>query len=283
MNPSFVVRQSTAQRRSTWLSRMAVLLFLVASVSLADVAAANAAGSITVRGTVSCDGGKKVVGVWVNSSSGGSRFATWTAFPGRPDVATYSKALSTTLPTKLRIDVGCGGTASQWGSNNKSATITMSSGASRSINAWCGAGTCRFGNRENNTPAAPSNNPAAGKCWCTWRAADFWKSMTGRYPNWGGDAHKWDDNAAATGWSTSSFARPRSLFVSPPTSTVAAGHVGYVSEVRIVSGKVQIRISDRNANASCRNGTQPVYDRTDVWIDVKSGTRFIVPPPAGAI
>ena len=48
---------------------MAVLLFLVASVSLADVAAANAAGSITVRGTDSCDGGKKVVGVWVNSSS----------------------------------------------------------------------------------------------------------------------------------------------------------------------------------------------------------------------
>jgi surface antigen len=110
--------------------------------------------------------------------------------------------------------------------------------------------------------------------------------MTGRYPNWGGNAGYWDNNAAATtgtDWTVSSVARPRSLFVIQPTSSNPAGHVGYVSDARVSSGVVQIRISDRNWNASCKDGTQPVYDRTNVWINVATTMRFIVPPPAGAI
>lgn len=132
-------------------------------------------------------------------------------------------------------------------------------------------GKCGMFPMENNTPAAPAAS------WfkpdqCTGRAASFWKEMTGRFPNWGGDAHAWDTNASATGWAVRSWPRPDSLAVWQPNmaGSGSLGHVGYVADTRVSSGVLQMRIYDRNWGDRDRNGD---------WINFTSGMKFIVPPP----
>lgn len=271
-------------KRGRWIRRILAITAPAMLVSLAYAAPpASAATSVTVHGTVRCTNGAKVVGVWINSSAGGSTWANWTPYPGTASVAIIRKTISTNFPTQLRLDVGCGGTPASWASNNKTTLLRMSSGSSNPMNAFCnGAGTCTWGKKENNTPAAGSTNQFASRqnCWCTYLAAERWKTMTGRYPNWNGNANRWDDNAAATGWTVSNYASPRSLFVD---NAGTLGHVGYVRDVRISSGKVQILIDDRNSNGSCRDEGRPPYDRIKEWINVTSTMKFIVPPPVGAI
>jgi surface antigen len=274
-----VEKQSRVRRAA--FSIVAFATAVVGSVGLSNPAAA--ATAVRVHGTVECSGGKAVVGIWINSSGGGSKFADWTPYPGRPHVAVYSATVSTNFSTNLRLDVGCGGSKATWGSNNKTPELRMSSGTSNPMNALaCGASVCKFGTKENNTPAAPGSNTFASKqnCWCTYLAAERWRSMTGRFPNWSGNANRWDDNASSTGWSVTSSASPRSIFVDDAGKY---GHVGYVKDVRITSGKVQIKIDDRNSNGSCTDAGRAPYDRSSVWIDVKSTMKFIVPPPVGAI
>lgn len=250
---------------------------------------ASAAVAIELRGVVSCDAGP-VVGIWANSSGGGSSWVTnRQAFPNRSEVNVYHAIITTNLPTIVRLDVGCGGTPAAWGSNNHSPNLSIGGMGYTSLNLWChNNGACNWAANGSGSAPSPSFNPASGVCWCTWRAADFWKQMTGRYPNWGGDAGYWDDNAAARGWTVSApnpspAARPRSLFITQPTARNSAGHVGFVRDVRIYNGATQILISDRNSDGSCLNGTQAVFDRTDAWINVAPDMRFIIPPPVGAI
>jgi surface antigen len=99
--------------------------------------------------------------------------------------------------------------------------------------------------------------------------------MVGRYPNWGGDAFVWDDNAAATGWAVRSWPRPDSIAVWQQAShggVGSLGHVGYVNDTRVSRGVLQMSISDRNwDNAG--------GDRTKVWVPFTKGMKFIVAPP----
>ena len=152
----------------------------------------------------------------------------------------------------------------------------MSSGAILYVNTTCnGTGSCTYFPLENNTPAAPTTNPVSNTSLATWRAAEYWHLMTSRYPNWGGNAGAWDDNAKATGWTVESWPRVNSLFVAQPATGQPTGHVGYVADVRVYNGLVQLRVYDRNADL---HGT----DRNGAWINFSSSMRFIVPPNRGA-
>lgn len=263
--------------RLTGLAKALLAIVLGATIALGMGTAAGAASTVTVSGVASCDNGQAIVGIWMNSSGGGAGWVTdRPSMPGRANIAVFHKTFTANLPTRVSFDVGCGGTPAKWTSSNKSPVVTVSS-ATFTSNLWCnGNGVCRTAKAPANTGSS-TVNPAAGVCWCTYRAAEFWKKMTGRYPAWGGDAGYWDDRAPTLGWEVSSEPRPRSLFVDQPANG-GVGHVGYVSDVRIVNGTLQIQISDRNGNGSCRDGSQPVSDRTNVWINVKAGSRYIVAP-----
>jgi hypothetical protein len=97
---------------------MFVLLALI-GVGLADPAAA--APTRTISGTVKCNKGHKVAGVYVNSVMGGSRWASWKATSSSRAKATFSAKIHTDQggKTSIRVDVGCGTkSGGGWWSNN---------------------------------------------------------------------------------------------------------------------------------------------------------------------
>lgn len=103
--------------------------------------------SITVKGTVNC-ASHPLYGIWVQSSGGGSGFASWSWTTSNHYAGTYTRTLSTTLPTTLQLHVGCGGSRSSWWSDNW--TLSVSDLASVTLNATCNEGTIK--------PAAGSNS-----------------------------------------------------------------------------------------------------------------------------
>ena len=98
--------------------------------------AAHAATGV-ISGTVACRNGKAVSGVWVHSSAGGSNFASWSPRSGAPWIATYSRQVTLTSSSQVRLDVGCGSgtTAGSWWSYNSTPPIAAS--GSRTLNAIC--------------------------------------------------------------------------------------------------------------------------------------------------
>lgn len=240
--------------------------------------AAQAETAFRVRGTVICPNGKIVVGVTVQSTSGGGGPATVSRYPGAGVVARFSRIFPTNLPSTVFLDVGCGGTESAWASTNRTPSTSVPAGTILYLNTTCnGTGSCTYFPLENNTPAAPTTNPVQNTSQATWRAAEYWHLMTSRYPNWSGNAGAWDDNAKATGWTVESWPRVNSLFVAQPATGQPTGHVGYVADVRLHDGLLQLRVYDRNADL---HGT----DRNGAWINFSSSMRFIVPPNrAGAV
>lgn len=272
-----------AEVEDTLRKIVAVVLAIAFTVALAQPA--TAATTYSIRGTVVCPSGLPVVGVWMQSSGGGSGFASWTRYPGRSHVARYSRTFSTNLSSGIYLNVGCGGSTSAWSTSNRTPSKTVSSGRILFMNARCNTSTrtCAFPPLENNTPAAPSTNPfydstrsdprRDGTGWCTYRAAAFWQTMTGRYPNWRGDAGYWDNNAAATGWRVEGVPFPDSIAVWQPGTASSFGHVGYVADVRVSSGRLEMKIYDRNWDG--RGG-----DRNGAWVPfTDSSMRFIVAPP----
>lgn len=101
--------------------------------------AAQAAG-ITISGNVTCANGQPVVGVWVQSSGGGSKFAPWTKTGTA--TASYSTSISTALPTNVSLHVGCGNTPQQWGSSNFSPVIVDIAGSTTFSVTNCVNGQC---------------------------------------------------------------------------------------------------------------------------------------------
>lgn len=259
-------------------SLIAALMVLAVSAS-----AASAATSYQIRGTVVCPSGQSVVGVWVNSSGGGSGWAGWTPYPGRPHVARYLRKFTTNLASNVSLNVGCGGTRARWSTSNRTPSIRIATGSILFMNTRCNTTTktCAFSPLVS-TPAAPATNPAFdatlgdprhnGIGWGTYRAAEFWKTMTGRYPNWGGDAGDWDDNAKKLGWRIEGVPFPDSLAVWQPGTASKWGHVGYVSDVQVTNGVLQMKIYDRNWDT--RGG-----DRNGIWVTPRADQRFIVAPP----
>ncbi len=115
-----------------------VLSLLVGVIGLTDVPA-SALTARTVSGTVACENGNQVVGVWINSSAGDSKFATVTPRSQTPWIADYTASIATAASsTTIRLDIGCGiqiPTISQWWSNNPTATKVIS--GSTSLSAFC--------------------------------------------------------------------------------------------------------------------------------------------------
>lgn len=246
--------------------------------SLATAAPASAAtGTVTVRGAVTCPTGQAFVGTWVNSSGGRSNFANWTRVPGTSNrEAIISLTLSSvTVPTTISLNIGCGGSTSNWRYvfNNVGSVRATGSGTVF-INPGCTTTRCTLAPR--GTGGSTTVNPGAGSTQCTYRAAAFWKEMTGSFPGWGGNAGEWDDSnrAPRLGWSVRNWPEPNSIMVTQPSGSGLGryGHVGYVADVRVSGGTTQVKIYDRNYDG--RGG-----DRNGVWVSIPSGARFIQAPP----
>jgi hypothetical protein len=113
-------------------------LFLTLIISLLLTAlqplVAQAATSRTVKGTVACQYGQTVSGVWVSSSNGGSRWASITRRSGAPWLADYTASITTSASsTSIRLDIGCGTTSTgAWWSNNSTSAVTVSGSTTRS-------------------------------------------------------------------------------------------------------------------------------------------------------
>jgi hypothetical protein len=119
---------AVARRRPVVVpSVIAVLLTIVAYVVLQMV---HSGGGLTVTGSVVCESGRPVVGVWVAASTGqgnsgyahlGPPDASGTSFPIGA-AGTYSYRLP--HGGSYAVHVGCGGTAQQWASSNYSPLLS---------------------------------------------------------------------------------------------------------------------------------------------------------------
>lgn len=255
----------------------------IASANAASGTSPHSSGEVHLRGAVTCPSGDNVEGVYVHSSGGGSTFATWSAYAGYATTAHYYTAFTTNLPTSIYLSVGCGGSTQGWKYAPNSPSKTVSSGA-----VWlyddvtCSTTSCSFPSSPKNTGSTTTNpfsdpkdcaaEGAPPTCECTYRAASFWKTMTGHYPDWNGNAADWDTNAAAKGWSVWTLPRPGVLFVEQGTKSNPYGHVGFVADVRNSGGVLQMKIYDRNYDFK---GS----DRNGVWINWSSSDKMIMPPP----
>jgi hypothetical protein len=128
----------------------------------------GASGTITISGTVGC-ASHNVEGIWVDSSGGGYGWATWTAVPGHPNDATYSRAVTTSLATTIRLHVGCGGSTSSWWSDNRTPGTSVSGSAT--LNATCSEGTTQPPGGDNTRcswamPPIPSTITIQGTVGC---------------------------------------------------------------------------------------------------------------------
>ena len=251
-----------------------VLLSLFLMIGLTP-GPASAAGTVTVRGTVVCNSGRPVVGVWVNSSGGGSGLSKFTPMPGKSNVAWYTRTLSfSTAATALELRVGCGGSASSWTSKSIAASRTVATNFIH--NTWCNdptSGTA-YGNCYTGTlPNGRSYNWFDGGQ-CTWGAAEIWNRATGKYPSWSGDARNWAINARAQGFLISTVPHARSLIVVPPYvgTSSSLGHVAWVTDVWVSSGTLWMRIREMNRTGLWQWSTRDVpYDSRYRWIVAPPG------------
>lgn len=189
-----------------------------------------------------------MVGVWVQSTGGGSRFAKREPATGASTMSTYSARVNSGA---VELHVGCGGKEANWASDQWTPRITVSK--SRAVNAICKgrAGTfrrvtCAFPAKPNRT--APTTNGFA-KDNCTKYAADKWRAATGRFPSWRGNALAWNENAAAHSWTVVSTPAPRSVVVFEPGvqgSHPKYGHVAWVESVRRRSDGWYLSVTEMN-------------------------------------
>lgn len=263
------------------------VLVLLAAVFLPAAPARAATATVRFRGSVTCPSGYPFAGAWVESSGGGSGFATNSVMPGTDNrLAIVSRTLTNvTVPTILRINVGCGlkANGTDWKKVYNGLGRTSASGAGMVfINVSCTTTSCTTAPRGNagstTRNPATTTNPADmyGQEWCTYRASAFWKQMTGSFPSWSGDAGAWDNNAPAQNWAVRSWPEPDTLMIwQPPVGTV--GHVGYVAHVRNNNGTMQVKIYDRNWDGQPYN--QQLFNRDGKWEAIPAGARFIRVPP----
>lgn len=248
----------------------AVVLTLASFGLLASPASAGS--SYAVKGTVRCNSGKAVRGIWIQSSAGGSVWANWFAFPGRPYEAYYSKTVTlagTATSSTIALHIGCGSNANgSWWSNNHTPDAALK--ASRTLNAVCPAtvaGTVTNCTWPPKGQTVTYNQGDPG--WCTWGAYEKWRAATGYYPNIGGNAIDMDNNAAAKGWRVLVAPSVRAMVV---FNTGTLGHVGWVTGIRKDSaGKILIDFVDMNGGSLIPGGGGKTTDfnkfvnRTRYW------------------
>jgi len=238
------------------------------SLLLAMAAPAEATtGTVTVKGNVYCMIKHDVVGIWVHSSGGDSKWATWSPSPYAKYNAYYSVTITASLPTSLQLHVGCGGTPQDWWSNNQTPSKSVS--GSRVLNARCvdsaagvRPGVCSFPPKGT----ARSTNPGF-KGYCTWGAAEQFRGATGYYPDLhakNDQAWTWHQDAIDKGFRVySSIPAARSIVVfEPGTSSVTDtganygipseppyGHVAWGLNIVQKSGAIFVRIREMNYDA----------------------------------
>jgi surface antigen len=227
------------------------------------------ATTITVRGTVICASGRTVVGVWIQSSAGGSGWATFTKLPGRPHVAYYTRTMTIgSTSSSVYPTVGCGGTPQSWASSNSAPAKSVSS--TYVYNVRCsdpssGKGSCSGA----PLPSGRSTNWfASGNC--TWGAAQLWKKATGQFPSWSGNAKQWNENAAALGFRTSSVPHERSVAVFEFGGS-GNGHVAWVTRVWVSGSTIMFHVREMNVKGL------GVWSERDIALG--SGMSFIIAPP----
>lgn len=268
------MRIGRGPRTRPWTAKPLLLVLVTTAIVVFGAAGrseAAATGTVYVRGSVTCPAGQPFAGAWVRGSSGASGFANTRVHPGTGGrMAKVSRKLENVkLPTTVSLNVGCGtrGASGKWRYVfNGLGRVRATGPGTVFVNVGCTTSGCTTAPRG---PAGTAVNLFPDSIQCTYRAAAFWRQMTGSYPSWDGDAGWWDDNSS--GWAKRGWAEPDSLMVWQPGPTSSRyGHVGYVADTRVASGRTLVKIYDRNWGPS---------DRQGVWITVPPGARFIRVPP----
>jgi hypothetical protein len=116
-------------------------MFVLAPALVLAQAPVASAAQPTISGNVTCANNEPVVGVWINSSGGGSRFAqTWTKTGTA--TASYTSPVATSLPTSVSLHVGCGGSKQNWASDDFSPPIAGVNGSASISVTDCVNGHC---------------------------------------------------------------------------------------------------------------------------------------------
>jgi len=262
------------------VSKVLGAMVLVVACTLASAAhapSASATVTVTLRGVAVCNSGRSVVGIYIESSSGGDGWASFTPRPAKPSNVYYSRTFSFSAASTVAYPtVGCGGTAASWASSSSAPGRTIS--ATYVYNVVCidpasGNGTCSYA----PYPSYGSSNPGYSKQ-CTWGAAEMWKKATGHYPSWNGNAKDWNDNAKLKGFRVMTTPQERSIAVWEPNvgGAGANGHVAWVSGISSVSSStIYFTVREMNWPVGAGWATRKVK--------YTSGMSFIVAPPGPPI
>jgi surface antigen len=268
-----------ALRLGTLTRSLLISLTLAPGFVLLSATAADAA-TLRLEGSVHCRNGTDVVGIWIESSGGGSEWSETLKLSPSGSVGYFTSTISTSTPTNVKLQVGCGGTKKSWGSDLGTKPLKVS-GSTR-LNAICSGAQGLFGSAgsgqcvwpaTSSGPSAPYSFPGGS---CTTHAAAKWRSATGSYPGWRGNAHDWDDNARAAGWTVTSAPMARSVVVWEKGTTGgisygSLGHVAWVSAVELRKDAVYLRVSEMNFSA-------PLGTATSRTVRHVSGMDYILVP-----
>lgn len=263
------IPQKATRKRSasTVLLRWFAAAGATAGLVAFSQASASAASSVTISGVVHCNTGA-VVGVWVQSSGGGSKFANWKPLATSALDSTYNATINTNLPSSIQLHVGCGGKTSKWGSSNNSPNLSVS--GSRTINAFCsGEGSCSFA-----TKGATTNRNLGYPLQCTEGALNNWHAYTGYWPSWSGNATQWSTTAAQNGYTVTTVPMAKSIVVFPGTTTNPAGHVAWVNSLTQNSaGAITLNVTEENYDGTASRPTGHIRN----WsYPANSSYRYIV-------
>lgn len=239
-------------RRTTVVAALAV----VGSSTLSSVPSVQAAEATTVAatGVVSCERGKPLVAVDIETTDGFTKRATIEQFGTNQSKGEFSVRIPRSDGERARLKALCGryedGSVysvnfTPWSAPMKASLLT--DGALR-LDALCteAAGPqavrCAW-------PAKP-NLASQGKFdagYCTAYAATRWAAFTGKNPTWSGDAHEWDQNAKAHGWTVVNFPVPNSVVVWEISDSYGGwGHVAFVESIDVRSDGVYLTVSEMN-------------------------------------
>jgi surface antigen len=115
------------------------------------------------------------------------------------------------------------------------------------------------------------NSGVAGNC--TWYAYERFKQFSGVYPNLsGGNAHTWNDTAAARGWLVHNQPATQAMVVFEPRvqGASADGHVAWVDDMQPRSDGTYIHVREMNWR-----GLGVISER---WVKHVAGMSYIMAP-----
>jgi len=104
----------------------------------------SSTATITLNGSVHCTRGY-VEGVWLEVGTGNSNWTTMGNEANTVKTTTWRRTFTASLPTNIRLHVGCDGSRTSWWSDNRtpssSRTIGSISGSRSGLDAYCNDGS----------------------------------------------------------------------------------------------------------------------------------------------